>query len=516
MEKRKLIAAVDAGTSGTRCCIVDGSGAVLSKGYVPMPTVYARPGYAEQDPETIIEGTLRAVREVFSAGGVDPKDVACVTVTTQRNSFVPVDREGRFLMNMIIWQDQRGEEAHPWILERLQAAGMDQKDFYRKNGQPFASFQCGFKALWLRHFREDVYEKTWKFVTPQAFLTKAFGAETFLEEDSNQSFWLFADADTKKIDPELCRVFDFDPDKFPEAVRAGTLAGSVSEDAARRTGLLQGTPVYVGSGDQQCGAIGAGNYGTTDIVSLCMGTAGLAIAYSPDPVRHPSGMCQIQGHPAGGYLMEAHSSSCTSSSRWAEDLFFPWAREGRAETHPLAAAAERSPAGANGVFFLPWLQGAACPHYNDAARGAYIGMSLANGAGDMCRATLEGICYENRMMLETLREADIPAARVLRVVGGASNNDFWNRIQADIYGIPVETVRSEEATSVGAAVIGAVSAGIYGSYREAVEHMVHVKDRYLPDPERVRQYEGLYEIWNSCYEDLSRGSFDRIYRLQKQ
>lgn len=509
MKKRKLIAAVDAGTTGTRCCIFDKVGKIVSFGYCPMKTMYPGPGLVEQDPNLVIELTFRAVRDAVEP--VYTADIIGLCITVQRNSFVPVDAAGNFLTNMISWQDQRGEEAHSWIMDCLKVNGMTLEDFYRINGQPFSSFQCGFKALWFRHFREELYKKTYKLLTPQAYLTHAFGAKGYKEENNNQSFWLVADADKQQIDERLCQIFDLRSDIFPEAVSPGTQVGVVSDEAAKRCGLRAGIPIYIGSGDQNCGALGCGNYGTSDIVSVCMGTAGLCIAYSAKPVRHPKGLCQIQGHPAGGYLMEAHSSSCMSSYRWAENLFYATEQRDR---HVLTEEAMDAPVGSNGVLFLPWLQGAACPHYDDSARGAYIGMSLIHKKSDMSRATMEGICFENRMMLETLWEADLPKAKSLRVIGGASNNDFWNQMQADVYGIAVETIDAQESTALGAGIIVAVASGMYGSYKEASEQMTHVLKKYVPDEENKSKYDEIYSMWNECYQCLSLKAFRKIHEYQ--
>jgi len=514
MSGRELFAVVDAGTTGTRCCVVDRAGTVISGGYRGITTQYPNPGLAEQDPGALVEQTMEAVEEAVSSMAVDPKQIAGLCTTVQRNTFVPVGADGSCLTNLITWQDQRGEKAHSWILQRLKASGMTPEAFFRANGQPFGSFQCGFKALWLRAFQEELYNKTHKLVTPLGLLTHAFGAEGYPEERNNQSFWLMADADRQCIDEALCRIFDFDPDKFPEAFAPGTRVGSISTAASRRTGLIAGTPIYIGSGDQNCGALGAGNYGTTDIMSVCMGTAGLCIAYSPKPIRHPRGMCQIQGHPAGGYLMEAHSSSCMSSFRWVRELLFPGKNGAPGDDGQMAETAMMSPVGANGVMFLPWLQGAACPHYDDAARGAFIGMSLASGRQDLARAAMEGICFENRMMLETLREADLPEAGCLRVIGGASNSEIWNQMQADIYALPVETITAKEATVLGAAIVCAVAAGVYTDFREASDRMTHVLRRYEPRQENVGRYDEVYGMWNDCYADLSHRSFDRIYAFQ--
>lgn len=507
--KRELIAAIDAGTTGTRCCVFDGLGKTVASGYCPMKTIYPGPGLVEEDPDLVIDLTFKAVQAAVES--VDPSRIIGLCVTVQRNCFVPLDAEGDYLTNIITWQDQRGEEAHSWMIDCLRRNGMSWDDVYRINGQPFGSFQFGFKALWYRHFKEEMYRKTWKLVTPLAILTRAFGAEGYHEENNNLSFWLMADADKQRIDESLCRIFDFRPDIFPEALTPGTQVGVISKEASSRCGLLAGTPIYLGSGDQNCGALGAGNYGTSDITSVCMGTAGLCISYSAKPVRHPRGLCQIQGHPAGGYLMETHSSSCMSSHRWAENLFYTVDQK---EKHMLTEDAKEAPVGSNGVLFLPWLQGAACPHYDDSARGAYIGMSLIHQKSDMSRATMEGICFENREMLETLWEADLPKAKSLRIVGGASNNDFWNQMQADIYGLPVETIEAKESTALGAGIICAVASGLYGSYKEASDHMTHVMKAYEPSFENNSKYDEVYDLWHECYRGLSNGAFQKIYAYQ--
>lgn len=133
----------------------------------------------------------------------------------------------------------------------------------------------------------------------------------------------------------------------------------------------------------------------------------------------------------------------------------------------------------------------------------------------MLRAVMEGVSFETKMMLDTLLEADIAPARSLRLIGGASNNVFWNQIQADIYGLPIETITAGESTALGAAIICAVAIGAYPDHREAVRNMTHVLKQYQPDPENVEKYRAVYAAWSQCYQDLSRGTFLKIGQLQK-
>ena len=517
--RKQMIAAVDAGTTGVRCCIFDDKGNEISGGYFKVPTFYPGPGLVEQSPETIVELAYQSVAAAISNNDIDSSDIIGLCITAQRNGFVPIDTEGNFLSNMFVWQDQRGASVHSWMRSKLIEKGMSPEDLYLINGQPFGTFQSGNKVIWLRNYQNDLYNKTYKLATPHAFLVKAFGSGEYLDEKNDVGCWLVADANTQRIDKDLCNIFELDANKFLEAVLPGTRVGTVSEAAAKKTGLLQGTPVYMESGDQQCGSLGAGNYGTRDMVTVCMGTAGLCMAYSPEPIRHPKCKCNIQGHPAGGYTLESHSSSCMSSFVWVRDLIFTGEADGKnlsdRDVNRLATdQAKMAPTGSNGVIFLPWLQGAECPHYDEKARGAFVGMTLATRKSEMIRASMEGICFENRMMIETLQQADGLAVKTIRILGGVTNNEFWNQMQADIYGMPVETVTTNECTALGAAIICAVASNIYDGYEEAVEEMVHLKQRYLPDEFNKERYNKLYDVWDRCYYGLSRECYHKIQGLQ--
>ncbi len=180
----------------------------------------------------------------------------------------------------------------------------------------------------------------------------------------------------------------------------------------------------------------------------------------------------------------------------------------------LTKEAAQSPPGAKGAIFMPWLAGEACPYYEDKARAAFIGMTLAHTKADMYRAAMEGICFEMKQMLEALKAANFPEFKLLRVTGGAARSDLWNQIQADIYGAPVETVKVSEATALGAAMIGAVGVGIYKDILEAAENMVQVDKRFEPIPKNVALYEELFEVFEEGFNALRTGFFEKLVKFQ--
>ena len=517
----KYVIGIDAGTMGVRCVIFDLTGKQVSSDYYETPTFYPRPGWVEQRAEDVIELAYKAVAGAIAKKHIDAEEIISISFTNQRTSFAPIDKDGNFIYNMILWQDQRGAEIFPWARERLAEHGMTELDLYNRCGHPLSSVQYGSKAFWLKLKEPEVYEKTWKMVSPQAMLTKAFGADDWYDEESDANWWLVTNGDTFQYDPELCDIFGMDIDKYPKNLKPGTPIGKVTEEVAKKTGLKAGTPIFIGSGDQQCGAAGVGNSGAPGLGSVCLGTAGLCIGYSATPVRDPNGKCHVLGHPAGGYTMEGHASAAASSFRWLRNAICQFemtaADISDIDVYDImSATAAKSPIGAKGTIFLPWLAGAACPHYDDNARGGFIGMTLGTTKAELLRAAMEGICFEMREMLNALKAAGFSNFETLRVTGGAARSDLWCEMQANIYGCAVETVDAPEATALGAAMIGAVGAGVFKDLAEASEHMVHLKKRFEPTAAAMAQYDDVFSVFESCYEGLAKEAFPKVFQYQQK
>ncbi|MCI8327372.1 MAG: xylulose kinase [Lachnospiraceae bacterium] len=517
----KYVIGIDAGTMGVRCVIFDLSGNEISSAYFETPTVYPKPGWVEQDANDIVDLAYKSVAKAIEKKNIDASEIASISFTNQRTSWVPIDKDGNFLYNMILWQDQRGAEIIPWAREQLAKHGMTELDLYKRCGHPLGSVQYGTSAFWFRLNEPALYEKTYKMISPQALLTKAFGADDWYDEEDDANWWLVTNGDTFEFDPELCNIFGMDIDKYPRNMKSGTPIGGVTEEVAKKTGLKVGTPIFVGSGDQQCGAAGVGNSGAAGLGSVCLGTAGLCIGYSSTPVRDANGKCHVLGHPAGGYTMEGHASAAASSFRWCRNAISQYEMvteevSGIDVYTIMSSIAGKAPLGAKGTIFLPWLAGAACPYYNDSARGAFVGMTLGTTKSELLRAAMEGICFEMRGMLEALNEAGFKDFDKLRITGGAARSDLWNQIQADIYGCSVETVKAPEATALGAAMIGAVGAGIFKDLREASEAMVSVKRTYDPIAKNVELYNEVYEVFKACYRGLAQEGFNQITDYQNK
>lgn len=507
----ECMAAIDAGTGGVRCVVFDAKGNLISQDYREMQAVYTPDGRAEQDPAQLIQGAMDAVRGAIAKGGISAAQVVGVTATGTQTTFAPMDRDGAFLTNIILWQDMRGLEMFPWIRMRLAGHGMTELDLYRRTLRPLDMLLAGAKLLWLRERAPALYDRIDKLATPQSILLRAFGAEETTIDPSDGGWWLSHDGATLRADPQLIRIFELDPDCFPRLCASGTPVGRVTPRAAERTGLKAGTPIFQGAADQCCAALGAGNDGCADMGTLCMGTAGVMMIWSGKPIPDPLGRYPLLHYPTGGYVGEIGVRVAASAFRWVRDMLYPAEAFGSDGVYRrMDAEAAGVPIGSGGLCFLPLMAGSAYPKPDDTIRGGWVGASLNTTRPALVRAALEGICYEMRQVLEAARRAFAS----IRVLGGATRSALWNQMQADVYGCPVETIASREASALGAAMIAAAGAGLYPGLKEAVRGMAQRERRFEPQPDSAARYAESYGAWLDCVEDLGRRAFPALARVR--
>lgn len=501
------IAAIDAGTGGVRCVIYDVLGNAVSQHYCETKTVYTTDGRAEQDPYMVIESAFDAVKMAIANGGINAEEIKGLCFDGAQTTFVPVGKDGKYLSNIILWQDLRGLAMIPWIQSKLAEHNMTADDLYRRTFRPLDMMIAGAKLFSLCKENPGLYEKIDKLANPQSVLLNAFGAKDHVVDTSDAGWFFSHDAVTMEIDPELIDIFGLSPEIFPKLCKAGDLMGVVTPEVAARTGLKAGTPLFQGAVDQCCAAMGAGNYGTEDMGTMCLGTVGIIMTYSEKP--NPDPMCKYYAvhYPTGGYAGELAVPVAASAFRWTRDMLYPAGAFDHTDIYKMMdMEASASPVGSGGLVFLPHLAGSVYPVMDTNVRGGFVGASLSTTRGDMVRASLEGISFGMRHILES-SNSKFPT---LKLLGGAARSDLWNQMQADIYNCAIETVAAEEASALGAAMIGAAGAGLYSSIPEAVKAMSKVKKRYEPNAENVARYNEVYSAWLKCTEDLTSRAFPAL------
>jgi xylulokinase len=274
----------------------------------------------------------------------------------------------------------------------------------------------------------------------------------------------------------------------------------------------------VGAGDQNCGVVGMGSV-KSGMATVTLGTAGLAILSLDKRIPGFGGMMITNHAVPGMWEMEGLSNAAASSYRWFRDVVGTHEKElekgsGRSAYEYLNDLASQAVPGSKGLLYLPYLGTAATPRWNANARSAFIGMSFAHGRPEMVRSVMEGVALEVRDMMDGWIKAGVNIT-TLRLGGGATKSALWNQIQADVYGRPVETLKTSESTVLGAAILGGVGAGVFKSIHEGVDQMVEVTGKVEPNMANHKIYEEMYEVYTKAYEGLTTsGAFDKLAQIQ--
>jgi xylulokinase len=300
---------------------------------------------------------------------------------------------------------------------------------------------------------------------------------------------------------ELLDAADIGPERFPEVVPSTTVVGGVTDEAARHTGLLPGTPVVIGGGDGPCGATGAGRIGPEDGAYCYLGSSSWISLAADQPLLDPAMRSMTFNHVVPDrFVPTATMQAGGASLEWIADVLRPGAGSERWDA--LLADVATTPAADEGLLFLPHLLGERSPYWDPRARGAFIGLGRHHGPAALVRAVMEGVAMNLRTCIPAFEEQGAEVGPV-DAIGGGARSDAWLQICADVWGVEVRR-RSlvEEATSLGAAVIGGVGVGALGGF-DAARAFSHVERVFEPNEAAAVRYERRHEQFLAAFERLA-------------
>ncbi|MBN1487358.1 MAG: hypothetical protein JW981_06910, partial [Anaerolineae bacterium] len=295
----------------------------------------------------------------------------------------------------------------------------------------------------------------------------------------------------------------------------------ITPEAAEITGLKAGTPVCLGSGDVICSDVGAGVV-KPGMAYTYIGSANWTGVFREEPSTDPSVKmnCSTCLPWPNAYHLVLITAAGGIAQQWIKDNMYGLedavaGKVGRGIYDIMTDDAASIAPGSDGLIFLPYLRGGGAPHFDINARGAYLGAVLPHTRGHFARALYEGICYNIRWLYELFESVGVPIFNLdeIRSIGGGVLNDLWMQIYADVNGLPFARVSNpQQATAVGAAIMGGVGVGIWDSYQTAAE-LVDIAKRFTPNAEATQMYDELYPIYKGAYPIL-KGTFDKIAAYQ--
>ena len=483
---RKLVLAIDSGTTGTRAMVFDADQSVVASAYREFPQIFPRPGWVEHNPDDIWRATRAVTGEALQR--LDPDDLCGIGITNQRETAMLWDREtGRPVHNAIVWQCRRTAAQ----CQKLKDEGASPL-VHRKTGLFLDPYFSATKWRWLLDNVPEAHRllnqgrlaagtvDTW-------LLWNLTAGEAHATEPSNASRTSLFNVEALSWDEELCRLFGVPMDILPKVLPTRGEFGRTDPD---RIGF--DLPVLAMVGDQQSAAFAQGclrpgtvknTYGT-GLFMLCNTGSRLVLSES---------LLSTVAWSCGGrtdYALEGSVFTGGAVVQWLRDGLKIIQNAG--QSAELAASVE----GNDGVYFVPALSGLGAPYWDPGARGTIIGLTRATTQAHIVRAALEAIAYRSRDVLEAMAVETGWRPDVLRVDGGAIRNDFLMQLVADILGLPVERPIVAETTALGAAGMAGVAAGLWRDEEDFVSRR-SVERTFSPQmsPE---QREAQYDRWKQA------------------
>lgn len=451
------IVTIDIGSTSMRAVHHDTKGKVLHKcrrGTVPE---YLKDKRVEMDCGKFISSLHSLLQESYEHAKRHRLEILAISVTSQRSSVVPVDKNGDALAPFIMWHDKR---TVPLCRE---LASLEDR-VYELTGLLITPVLSAVKMTWIRRNMPEVYTRTAKMLGIQDVAIHCLCGE-FITDNSLASNTNLQNIYTLNWDEELLQTFEVERSHLCDLVPPGSVCGTTGGDLERITGIPQGTRVVTAGGDQQCAALGLGIF-SKGKVKCTTGTGSYLIAHSTTPILDEKKrfLCKVGVIP-GTYNLEAGMLTTGTVYRWFLEQFYA--------TKGLPVNIEKvndevlsSPPGANGVLLLPHFEGSGAPHWNPDDCGVFYRMNLSTTRADMARAVLEGIVMEMGENIILFKEKLGQISHVC-VSGGMTKFHAYNQLQADIYDAQVVLHANRESTSLGAWIAAAVACGLYSSYEDA-------------------------------------------------
>ena len=499
---RQALLGIDLGSTNTKVAAFSVDGVELAKAVHPTETHYPHPGWAEYDANSLWRSLCALLLELRRALPDDAEPVS-IGISGMAEAGVPLDAAGQALYPAISWFDRRTTETLDWWSETV-----GRERTANTTGQPLNTAAGILRPLWLRQHEPDTFGRMRRWLNlPDFCAFRLCGAAA--TDHTLASRMMILDIESRRWSASILADIGIDESLLGECVPSGTRLGRVSASASDETGLPASLAVCTGGHDHVCAALALGLVRPGDVLDS-MGTAEaiLTTLEKPRPSAELANQGIAQGvhaapdryyamsglHHSGGSVDWVRQTLTSMLDRTvpADDTF-----------DRMVALAGEVPAGSDGVHFLPHLRQANPPIHDPHSRGAFVGLTSDAGSGHLARAVMEGIAYECHRLLEYMRTEFASGAGTFAATGGGTRIEPLVQIKAALAGRPIVVPEVEEATCLGAAILGGIGAGIYSGVEQAHEFVRFNSRTIEPDEDLQRFYKDRYQnVFLSLYESL--------------
>ena len=494
---------IDNGTTTTKATLFDlwGNEVAVSSSK-EVHNLHPEPAWTEQNMNEIWEATAAAVRDVIHRSGVDPAQIASISLSGHGGGVWLLDKTGKPVRNAIVWLDNR---ASPY-LDRWEKEGL-LREIYQKSGwNLFAGIGPVTIFPWLMDHEPESLQKAAVNLTSKDWTKYCLTGK--LSVDYSMASVGLLDYETMGFSEDVLELVGIKKFRhlFPDLVPSWEVAGYVTKSAAEKTGLREGTPVAGGAFDGACSALGAGCYKVGDAAST-IATAGVHVVLSSEPIPDEEQIYSLMAYTVPNVFFKTSMAQLAAGNlEWFDREFLNYERvlaeqQGCSIYEIISEEVASVPVGSGGVIYLPYLQGERSPFVNPEARGLFFGLGDWHKRAHLLRALFEGVALSTRHNYASMIKTE--QLEVTYLSGGGSKNDVWCQILADCTGNKMRVPSGADSGSRGAAINAGVAVGIFKNHAEGVDKMVHFRKEFLPDASNTNKYDHLYDIFLDLIQAVS-------------
>jgi xylulokinase len=489
-----LFIGIDLGTSSTKLLLSDEKGNILNTVSKDYPLIFPHPGWSEQDPELWWKACAEGIPELLK--GFDASSVAGIGSGGQMHGLVALDKDDNVIRPAILWNDGRTAEEVVYLNEEI---GRKKLSELTAN-IAFAGFTAP-KILWMKKNEPENFARISKIMLPKDYINYRLTGVHCCDY-SDASGMLLLDVKNKKWSKEMLDICSIKESQMPALFESYEVVGSLKGDVAGLLGLPKTVKVVAGAGDNAAAAVGTGTVGEGKC-NISIGTSGTVFISSDHFGVDPNNALHAFAHADGGFHLMGCMLSAASCNKWfCEDIL------GSDDYVALQSTIKPENLGKNHVFFLPYLMGERSPINDTDARGTFVGMTMDTSRADMVQAVLEGVAFAIRDSVEVARSLGIEIKRS-KICGGGSKSPLWKSIFANVLGIPLDMVKTEQGPGFGAVMLAMVGCGLYKDVQSAADSLVSTASTVEPDDKLVALYEERYGRFKQIYPAM-KGLFSRI------
>lgn len=494
----KYVAAIDQGTTSTRFIVFNHVGSVVAIEQKEHRQIYPKPGWVEHDPLEIWSRTRDVMAGAISKDGIDPKDIAAIGVTNQRETTVVWNKStGQPVYNAIVWQDTRTDE----ICNELAKNG-GQDRLRAKTGLPLATYFSGPKIKWILDNIYGARERAEKgellFGNIDTWIIWNLTGE-HITDVTNASRTLLMNLATLDWDDEILSLLDIPRAMLPKIKSSSEIYGTIALSgvtgvSAVEGQIFNGIPVSGNLGDQQAALFGQTCYSAGEAKNTYGTGCFMLMNTGEKPVPSEAGLLTTLGYKIGDqkavYALEGSIAITGALVQWLRDNLGLIAKSSDVEA--LAKTVDDN----GGIYFVPAFSGLFAPYWRSDARGVIIGMTRYVNKGHIARAALEATAFQTREVLDAMEKDSGVKLTALKVDGGMVFNELLMQFQSDILDVPVVRPKVAETTALGAAYAAGLAVGFWKDFDELRANWG--RDREWKPQMKSAKRDKLYSEWKKA------------------